>query len=82
VESLLQPKRVPLEFRPIKYWSPYDLAIIYVGLRDKEHAFQQLEKAYDGRAGWMMYLNVDPIFDPIRSGPRFIELVGRMKLTS
>ena len=65
-----------------EYISPYDVAIIYVGLRDKENAFQQLEKAYDDRAGWMINLNVDPIFDPIRSDPRFIDLVRRMKLTS
>ena len=37
--------------------------------------------AYDDRAGWMMYINVDPIFDPIRSEPRFINLVHRIKLS-
>jgi len=65
-----------------EYISPYDVAIIYVGLSDAERAFEQLEKAYDDRAGWMMNLNVDPIFDPIRSDPRFTELVHRMKLSS
>jgi len=65
-----------------EYISPYDLAIIYVGLRDKDHAFAQLEKAYDDRAGWIINISVDPIFDPIRSDPRFTELVHRMKLSS
>ena len=65
-----------------EYISPYDVAIIYVGLRDTERAFEQLEKAYGDRAGWMINLNVDPIFDPIRSDPRFTELVHRMKLSS
>jgi len=65
-----------------EYISPYDVAIIYVGLRDTEHVFEQLEKAYDDRAGWMINLNVDPIFDLIRSDPRFTELVHRMKLSS
>ena len=63
-----------------EYISPYDVAIIYVGLRDKEHALEQLAKAYEDRAGWMINLNVDPIFDPIRSDPRFVQLVHRMKL--
>lgn len=65
-----------------EYISPYDLAIIYVGLRDTEHALEQLEKAYDDRAGWMIYLNVEPMLDPIRSEPRFTALLRRMKLQS
>jgi len=65
-----------------EYVSPYDVAIIYVGMKDKERAFEQLAKAYDDRAGWMINLNVDPIFDPIRSDQRFIDLVHRMKLIS
>jgi TolB-like protein len=65
-----------------EYISPYDVAIIYVGLRDKEKAFEQLNRAYDDRAGWIININVDPIFDPIRSDPRFVELVKRMKFPS
>ena len=65
-----------------EYTSPYDVAIIYVGLRDTERTFEQLEKAYDDRAGWMIFLNVEPMFDPIRSDPRFTRLVHRMKLSS
>lgn len=71
-----------LERSKNEYISPYDVAIIYVGLRDRERAFEQLEKAYNDRAGWMIHLNVDPIFDPIRSDPRYTELVHRMKLSS
>lgn len=71
-----------LERSKNEYISPYELAIIHVGLKDNESALEQLEKAYDDRAGWMIYLNVDPIFDPIRSDPRFIQLVHRMKLRS
>src|SRR5437868_805720 len=61
------------------YVSPYDIAILYVGLGDKEHAFNELNQAYEDRAGWIINLNVEPIFDPLRSDPRFAELVRRMK---
>jgi len=61
------------------YVSPYDLAILYVGLGDKDRALAQLNKAYDDRAGWIIYLKVEPIFDPLRSDSRFTELVDRMK---
>ena len=65
-----------------EYVSPYDVAIMYVGLGDKERAMEQLNKAYDDRAGWIIFLNVEPIFDPIRSDPAFEELVRRLKLGS
>ena len=61
------------------YVSSYDLAILYVGLGDNEHALEQLNKAYEDRAGWIMDINVEPVFDSLRSDPRFAELVSRMK---
>jgi serine/threonine-protein kinase len=61
------------------YVSPYDLATLYVGLGDKNRAIEQLNRAYDDRAGWIIYLKVEPIFDPLRSDPRFAELLSRMK---
>jgi tetratricopeptide (TPR) repeat protein len=62
------------------YVSPYDLAILYVGLGYKDRALEQLNKAYDDRAGWIIYLKVEPIFDPLRSDQRFADLVRRMNL--
>ncbi len=61
------------------YVSPYDLAILYVGLGDKQQALEQLDKAYDDRAGWIIYLKVEPLLDPLRSEPRFAEIVSRIK---
>lgn len=68
------------EMAKTSYVSPYDRAIIYAGLGDKDKALEQLNRAYDDRAGWIIYLNVEPIFDPIRSDPRFAELAGRLKV--
>ncbi len=54
------------------------VASVYVALGDKEHAFEYLDKAVNERAGWMVFLNVDPIWDPIRNDPRFIAILHKM----
>jgi len=61
-----------------KYVSPYDLAIIYTGLGEKDRAIEQLNKAYEQRAGWVIMLKVEPLFDPLRSDPRFAQLLQRL----
>ncbi len=56
------------------------VASVYVALGDKEHAFEYLDKATNERAGWLVYLNVDPIWDPIRKEARFIAILKKMGL--
>ncbi len=56
------------------------VAPIHVGLGDKDKAFECLEKAYEERAGRLVYLGVAPIFDPLRSDPRFHGLLRRLRL--
>jgi tetratricopeptide (TPR) repeat protein len=63
-----------------RYVSPYGLAQIYAALKDKEQTFKWLQTAYDGRAVWMTYLAVDPIFDGYRSDQRFQDLLSRVRL--
>jgi eukaryotic-like serine/threonine-protein kinase len=65
-----------------QYVSPLDFAFIYTGLGDKEQAFAYLEKSYQERTTWLMWLKVDPRFDPLRSDPRFADLLRRMRLAS
>lgn len=62
------------------YVSPYLIAIMYVGLGDKEKAFEWLEKAYEDRADLLVYLKVEPKVDALRSDPRFQDLLRRVKL--
>jgi TolB-like protein/DNA-binding winged helix-turn-helix (wHTH) protein/Tfp pilus assembly protein PilF len=62
------------------YISPFDIAVVYAGLGDHEQAFAWLEKAYDEQARPMLGLKVNPRLDPLRSDPRFIALVRRMKV--
>lgn len=61
-----------------RYVSPYDLAIINLGLGEIETAIKWLLQAGDEHAGWMIYLTVDPRLDPVRSDPRFKELLRRV----
>ena len=65
----------------IRYVSPVALAMIQVALGDVDASFDLLEKAHQQRRGWLAYLRIEPILDPLRSDPRFQELLERMRLT-
>src|SRR2546427_7317853 len=52
----------------------------YAGLGDKEQAFAWLERSYQERRQRMVWLNVDPLLEPLRSDPRFHDLVRRVGL--
>jgi adenylate cyclase len=58
--------------------SPYNLAIIHLGLGDYEKAIDLLEEAYEARNIHLVYLNQGPTFDPLRDNPRFISLMERI----
>lgn len=64
-----------------RYVSLYDIAIIYGALGDKDQAFAWLEKAFDARDEQLTWLKVDPRLDPLRSDPRFANLMRRMGLS-
>ena len=61
------------------YVAPALIAVIYARLGDKESAFTWLEKAYRERAG-LFFIEVEPVFDPMRSDPRFRDLLHRAGL--
>ncbi|HEX6623721.1 MAG TPA: tetratricopeptide repeat protein, partial [Pyrinomonadaceae bacterium] len=60
-----------------EYVSPYFLALVHVHLGDKEKALLLLEEAVRVRDAWVVWLGVDPRFEPLRSEPRFQALVER-----
>jgi len=61
-----------------RYVPPYDVAQIYTALRDFDQASAWLEKAYEERTYILIMLKVDPRNDPLRSDPRFQNLLRRM----
>jgi len=62
------------------YISAYSIAAIHAGLGEKDQAFIWLEKAYEERSGWLIWLRAEPISDPLRSDPRFQDLLRRVGL--
>jgi len=62
-----------------EYVSPVELATVYIALGNAERALDWIERAVDDRRGWVAYLRVHPIMDPLRGEPRFAALVQRMK---
>lgn len=52
----------------------------YLGLGDNEQAFYWLEQAYREKSNILQFVKVHPYFDPIRSDPRFADLVRRVGL--
>ncbi len=63
-----------------RYISPYLFAIIYVGLGDKDQTFAWLEKAFQDRSFWLIWLKVEPKFDAVRGDSRFQDLLRRIGL--
>src|SRR6266852_1188635 len=54
------------------------LAAIHVGLGETDDAFRDLDRAYQERVDRLVYLNVDPMADPLRSDPRFAQLMAKV----
>ena len=61
-----------------KYIPPHSFAYIYAGLGDKERAFEWLEKGYTGRDDSLTRLKTEPLFDSLRSDPRYTDLMRRV----
>ena len=64
-----------------RYVLPYGFAVIHVGLGEYDEALEWLEKAYEERNSWMPFIQVEPRLDPLRSDPRFQDLLRRMNLS-
>jgi len=58
----------------------FAMAFTYASLGDKDHAFAWLDKAVDQRNWCIIYLKNDPVWDPLRSDPRFKQLLQRVGL--
>jgi TolB-like protein/DNA-binding winged helix-turn-helix (wHTH) protein/Tfp pilus assembly protein PilF len=64
------------------YVSPFDIALVHVGLGMNDEAFAWLDKAYDDRSNRLAFIAVDPKLDALRADPRFNDLLRRMRLST
>jgi len=79
-EKGLEIYRALIEFSKTEYVSRIPLACVYNELGDPEKAFELLEQGYAARDSNLVYLPCEPVFDPLRSDPRFHDLLDRMGL--
>ncbi|HKQ56769.1 MAG TPA: protein kinase [Candidatus Eisenbacteria bacterium] len=60
-----------LELSSTRYVSPLYVALVHIALGEHDQAFAWLDRAVADRSHWLVHLDVDPRFDPIRDDPRF-----------
>jgi hypothetical protein len=61
------------------YVSPFFLATVYVGLNENERALDSLDAAYAHHDWVLLWVNLAHSLDPLRSQPRFVDLLQRLK---
>ena len=77
--AILKQLRELRESSKQRYVSPYNLALIHIGLGQKDEAIQLLEETYEERDGYdIAFIKVEPLLDPLRGDPRFEALVQKV----
>ena len=67
-----------LERSKTEFVKPTDFTVIYTGLGEYDKALEYLEQAYETREGWLVLMQVEPLYDSLRKEPRFQDLIERM----
>ncbi|MCB1036468.1 MAG: winged helix-turn-helix domain-containing protein [Acidobacteria bacterium] len=67
--------------RDPEHRQPVSLAILQAAVGDLDAAFDSLERAFELRDAWLVFLDVDPRFAPLREDPRIGELLERVRLS-
>jgi len=67
------------EISKTKYNSPHNDALIFLGLDEKDKMFEYLEKAYNERSFMIPSLKFAPLYDSIRTDPRYLELLKKLE---
>ncbi len=61
-----------------RYVPSYWIAVVYNGFRDRDQVIKWLRKAYEERSSWLVWCNVEPRFDWLRSDPEYVSLIESM----
>jgi tetratricopeptide (TPR) repeat protein len=65
-----------------RFVTSYGVALVHAGLGQDDAAFASLDKAFDERSNWLVWLRLDPRWDALRADSRFSELASRMRFPS
>ena len=63
-----------------RYVASPQIALVHLGLREVDEAFDWLNRGIDERSPWIIFLKMDPVYDALRCDPRFQNLLGRAGL--
>ena len=63
-----------------RYTASPMIALIHLGLGEIDEAFEWLRKGIEERSFWTVFLKMDPVYDEIRSDPRFTDLLRAARL--
>jgi adenylate cyclase len=64
-----------------QYVSPHEFSVIYIGLGDHDRAFEYLRRAVEQHTGTLAFIKVNPVYDKLRSDPRFAELLRQLNVS-
>ena len=67
-----------LEARARRYVPAYGIALVYLGLGEKQQALNYLGEAIDEYSHWVLFLQVEPMLDSIREDSQFASLLRRV----
>ena len=71
-----------LQLQKQRYVTPMAFTYVYIGLGNDDQAFASIEKAYEEGSNHLAFFKVSPTVDPLRSNPRFADLLRRIGLAS
>ena len=61
-----------------RYVTSYGVALVHAGLNHPEEALNALERAFEERSHWLVWLSLDPRFSTLHQEPRFQGLLDRV----
>lgn len=62
-----------------RFVTAYGIALVHAGLWHKDEAFSWLDRAFEERSHWLVWLRLDPRWTSLRDDPRFAKLIEKIK---
>lgn len=66
----------------LRFVTSYGVALVHAGLGQIDQAFRWLDRAFDERSHWLVWLRLDPLWKSLHADPRFATPVSRMRFPS